>query len=215
MGGYRTTDPETCRLAYEGMVADGTLSKRRLEAIACLAGDINPLTAGEIARKIGSSTNRNNVATRLSELEHLGLVKKCSERTCEVSDKICWTWELTGAIHATGEIPKNINTTEIIRKQRDRAIAKLKEMERLVMNVAHWLKDQSHRKSDEQCKKASRKLTERYIDIMAGKPIKQKEAPNCSVFSEHEWKEQPNGYFRCTKCPFEKTAAEIAIMEGV
>jgi hypothetical protein len=36
----------------------------------------------------------------------------------------------------------------------------------------------------------------------------------CSTWRDHKWERQQSGYFRCTKCPFEKTEAEIAIMES-
>lgn len=35
----------------------------------------------------------------------------------------------------------------------------------------------------------------------------------CPKCSDHEWKAQPNGFYRCTKCPSEKSAAEFALMD--
>lgn len=171
MGGARRTDPETSKLAYEQMKADGTLSKRRLEAAECMATAPYPMTAGEMAQVM--RTNRNNLATRLSELEHLGIALKSSERECKVSEKFCWTWELTGVTTPTGDIPKNINTTEIIRGQRDKAVNRLEEAEMLINNVVVWLDDISTSKSPEQCIKAATKLRERWTGIMKGKRHEQ------------------------------------------
>lgn len=94
MGGYRSTDHETSRLAYEQMERDGSLSRKRLEIVSALVMHGGFWTAGEIAHFLGA--NRNNVATRLTELEYLGVVRKVSERRCGVSKKTCWTWGMTG-----------------------------------------------------------------------------------------------------------------------
>jgi len=118
------------------MKEDGTLSRRRLEAIACLSGAAEPTTVGEMAKHM--RTNRNNLATRMSELEHLEVVYKHGERPCAVTKKECITWWMTGG-QPTGEIPKNINTTEIIRNQRDKANGQVIELLLLLNNVADWL----------------------------------------------------------------------------
>ena len=167
MGGVRNTDPDTCRKAFEQMKTDGTLSKRRLEAIACLSGAAEPTTVGEMAKHM--QTNRNNLATRMSELEQLGVVYKHGERPCAVTNKECITWWMTGD-QPTGEIIRGINTTEIIRNQRDKAVNRLEEAEMLINNVISWLEDKNHDKSDEQCTKAATKLRGRWIGIMKGRP---------------------------------------------
>ena len=157
MGGYRTIDPETCRKAYEQMKEDGTLSKRRLEAVECLSVASEPPTAGEMARKM--KTNRNNLATRMSELEHLGVVFKSTERECKVSEKECWTWWMTGR-QPEGEIPRAINTTEIVRGQRDRAMKTAQELSTLLHDVATWLDKQPG-----QGPKAAAKMRQRLEEI--------------------------------------------------
>jgi DNA-binding transcriptional regulator YhcF (GntR family) len=136
VGGVRNTDPDTCRKAFEQMKEDGTLSRRRLEAIACLSGAAEPTTVGEMAKHM--QTNRNNLATRMSELEHLGVVYKHGERPCAVTKKECITWWMTGD-QPSGEIPKNINTTEIIRNQRDKAQWQAIELLALLNSVSDWL----------------------------------------------------------------------------
>lgn len=94
MGGYRITDPDTARRAYWEMESSGALKGARLEVVRSLAFKPGS-TAGELA--VTSRSNRNNVATRLSELEHLGVVAKAGERRCSVSGKVCVTWRMTGS----------------------------------------------------------------------------------------------------------------------
>lgn len=93
MGGYRLTDPSTSRRAYEHMRDTGMLSQRRLEICDVLSTQ-RPLTAGQIGEWL--RRNRNNIATRLSELEHMGAVEKIQEVICPVSGNQCWAWQLTG-----------------------------------------------------------------------------------------------------------------------
>jgi len=138
MGGYRSTDPETSRAAYAQMVADGSVSRMRLEIVAHMSTATKPGTAGEIAH--GLEKNRNNVATRLSELEHLDVVEKCYEATCPVSRKVCWTWQLTGR-QPSGTVPKGSSKTSLYRKERDVANRKVAALVEMSTKVAEWLED--------------------------------------------------------------------------
>ena len=36
----------------------------------------------------------------------------------------------------------------------------------------------------------------------------------CPTWEDHEWEETWLGYYRCTKCPFEKTLSEITWMNS-
>jgi hypothetical protein len=136
MGGYRVTDPETSRAAYAQMIADGSVSRRRLEIVAHMSAALKPGTAGEIAH--GLEKNRNNVATRLSELEHLDVVEKCYEATCPVSRKVCWTWQLTGR-QPSGAVPKGTGKTALYKKERDIANRRVGELVVMSTRVAEWL----------------------------------------------------------------------------
>lgn len=166
MGGVRNTDPATCRRAFEQMRDDGTLSKRRLEAVEGLIGCTFPPTAGELAREM--KTNRNNLATRLSEMEHLRVVHKVAERSCDVSGKECWTWWLTGR-QPHGEIPRKINTNEILRSQRNRAIRKSEDLELLLNRVVNWLESDSA-KGPSELKRGAVRIGQRLKKI-AGEDI--------------------------------------------
>ncbi len=129
MGGYRLADPATSQAAYEKMSADGTLSRSRLEIAQFLAYSNGEITAGMIAYEL--KRNRNNVATRLSELERLGVAAKGVERTCPISNKQCWTWHLTGKqpLKKMPDSPKSTIT------QHRTAV---KEFNELCANIARW-----------------------------------------------------------------------------
>lgn len=163
MGGYRTTDPETCKMAFAQMEADGTLSRRREDIVRHLSVQEMSQTAGEIAKAM--RTNRNNVATRLSELEHLMVVRKVSEVVCTVSEKTCWTWELTG-MQPTGEIPRKVNTTEIVRKQRDKAERQVEQLTALHDEVATWLENLGPPKGKILTGRAAARIRKRVKEIV-------------------------------------------------
>lgn len=137
MGGYRLTDPRTCQLAYEQMAADGTLSTRRLEIAYAMSKEKSPRTAGQLAKGLGQ--NRNNVATRLSEMSWLGVAEKVNEIECPTSGKLCWTWQMTGH-QPSGSVPKGASKSQLYKKERDAANAKLSEMIKMCNNLAGVLK---------------------------------------------------------------------------
>ena len=144
MGGYRLTDPETCRLAYEQMSADGTLSKRRLEIACQMSREKTPKTAGELGKTL--RTNRNNVATRLAEMTHLGVAEKVYERACTVTGKQCWTWQLTGK-QPKGSVPKGESKTGLYKKERDAANVKVADLLGLCDKLTVFLKNKGHAKA--------------------------------------------------------------------
>ena len=126
MGGYRLTDPDTSRRAYEDLEQSGLLSRIRLEVCAALAKR-SPVTAGELGVSLNS--NRNNVATRLSELECTGVVEKVFEKPCPTSGRTCWTWQLTGGL-PRGEPLKpasRVKGLESLAKQLERENNELRE----------------------------------------------------------------------------------------
>jgi len=145
MGGYRRTDPETSKWAFEQMIADGSLSRRRLEIVQWMH-DKEDATAGQIAE--GLRRNRNNVATRLTELEYMEVVEKVREVPCPVSGKTCWTWQMTGKLPKP--LPPSANgspTKEALRV----AVSELEDLYRLaqrcgnpfsgeLIEVCHWLR---------------------------------------------------------------------------
>lgn len=125
-----------------------------------------PLTAGEIALVLQG--NRNNVATRLSELEHLGVVRKWDEKECPTTKKICWAWVLTGS-QPTGEIPRSINTTEIVRGQRDKALKKVEQFEEMVEALAVWLENPTKQRNHTHYTRTAKRIRERMAAIQGAK----------------------------------------------
>lgn len=157
MGGFRLTDPETCRIAYEQMAADGTLSTRRLEIACLLSNQKKPRTAGQLAQGLGQ--NRNNVATRLSEMSHLGVAEKVFETVCPTSGKQCWTWQLTGK-QPKGAVPKGESKSQLYKKERDAANAKVAELIKLCNNLSGFLRKKG-------LEKAAKRLHKRTEDILS------------------------------------------------
>ncbi len=100
MGGYRVTDPAQCREAYEKMQKDGSLNKAQGEIVSALLVEAVPRTAGELAAAMAHAgpnhANRNNVATRLSELSRRNVVQSGITRPCTVTGSKVFVWSLTG-----------------------------------------------------------------------------------------------------------------------
>jgi len=84
---------ETSLAAYERIKSEGLLSIRRFEVyeLTALHG---PGTAGELSSR-SPIQNRNNFATRLSELRTQGVVRECGEKTCSVTGHHAIVWETT------------------------------------------------------------------------------------------------------------------------
>jgi predicted ArsR family transcriptional regulator len=143
MGGYRRTDPDTCRRAFEQIVEDGTLSERRREVVGQLSAGAQ-LTAGEIATAI--RRNRNNVATRLTELEYLDVVEKVEEKPCPISGKTCWSWGMTGR-KPSGKVPKRRSQVALLLD--------------FVEEIAQWAENAG-------LKKLARRIRERVAEIERG-----------------------------------------------
>lgn len=84
---------ETSLEAYNRIKDEGLLSERRFEVyeITYLHG---PGTAGELSQHTHKQ-NRNNFATRLTELRKQGVVRECGERDCLVTGYNAIVWEVT------------------------------------------------------------------------------------------------------------------------
>lgn len=138
MGGARATDPETSKQAYAELEESGTLSRVRLDICRTVAHLSPPPTAGEIATRL--VRNRNNVATRLSELEDLGVVQRLCPRPCCASGKTSLTWQLTG--NQPAKTPNRVSANQKLRAR----VAELEKENSLLReeNEMLWTKaDQS------------------------------------------------------------------------
>ena len=99
---FRTTDPETSRLAAQRAEASGSIAcarQRILETLASLSVcSVSPDdTASEIADhsvSLGRAVDRYTVSRRLPEMERDGLVERHPARVCRVSGTLQTTWRL-------------------------------------------------------------------------------------------------------------------------
>lgn len=128
------------------MEACGSLSKRRMEIVRWMYPRPDE-TAGQIAEGVGGI--RNNVATRLSEMEDMGVVEKVRETPCPVSGKTCWTWQMTGSLPT--KLPPATTTSSPSKTTLAVAVAELQDLYRLaaksgtpfskeLVEVCQWLK---------------------------------------------------------------------------
>lgn len=85
---------QTSIQAYDHIRQNGLLSKKRLEVYAWLF-EHGPATAGRLAA--GIHGNRNNTATRLTELRNMGVVQEVGEAT-EITGETVILWDVTAAL---------------------------------------------------------------------------------------------------------------------
>lgn len=105
--------------AYERIIEDGLLSKRRLETYSALF-QFGPATASELCvamRASGKFLNphQTNVCTRLGELRDLGAAFELETRICKVTGFNVTVYEVTGDLpRASWEIKKSITSRKLI-----------------------------------------------------------------------------------------------------
>ena len=156
MGGYRATDPAQCREAYERMQKDGSLSKCEAEIVSALLAETTPRTAGELAKAMAHAgpnhANRNNVATRLSELCRRNVVQSGITRVCTVTGAAVYEWSLTGMPAG----PKVKRTP-----------SKAAQLEALLVKMALALTETAGL-STKECEQWSARISERIAEIKQG-----------------------------------------------
>lgn len=88
--------------AYKKIKADGTLSKRRLEALEAVVFTGGNKTHNELQKWLCDTyptlyppNYRNNMVARLGELRDRGVIRETGERECTLSGIRCITWEST------------------------------------------------------------------------------------------------------------------------
>lgn len=86
---YRSTDPDTSRLADEEIEKSGRAGCQRDLCLAEVRRQPGQ-TSAEIAQSLG--LERHVPARRLPELRFMGLVRNQSIRKCNVTGKKCVTW---------------------------------------------------------------------------------------------------------------------------
>jgi hypothetical protein len=92
---------QTSREAYDTIVKNGMLSKRRFQVYHTLFFS-GPLTAGEITALIntslGMNVQLNSISPRLAEMERSGAVTSVGERACTVTGHNAIIWDVTGKL---------------------------------------------------------------------------------------------------------------------
>lgn len=89
---YRTTDPETSKLAADAMKASGLDSVQKQEILEILIGRRSCMTAREL--DIAMEAERYTACKRLPELERAGLIRRVGNRPCSVTGRTATTWQI-------------------------------------------------------------------------------------------------------------------------
>lgn len=110
----------TSAIAYNTIKENGILSKRRWQVYDVLFNN-GPLTANQMINLFTQQykhyhlTNTGSLATRLSEMRHMGAVYEVDEIDCPISSHKVILWDVTDAIPTKLKRPKSIKFREILR----------------------------------------------------------------------------------------------------
>lgn len=105
----RATDPSTSHAAAEQHVKSGKADSNRKKVLAGI--EISPgQTSDELADALGM--DRHEVARRLPELEHQGMVRKGDKRKSWLTGNECVTWWPTQQIIELPDMPANNDEME-------------------------------------------------------------------------------------------------------
>ena len=97
----RTFDPDTSHEAAVYVVKSGIVSGQKARVLDALRS--NPRrTTNELAARSG--IDRHVVGRRMSGLESDGLVRRLDKRRCDISGRLAYTWEWTGAADEEGSL---------------------------------------------------------------------------------------------------------------
>ena len=88
----RRTDPSTSHEAAQRVNASGQ-AKRNMERVVDLVYASPGSTSRELSELPTCDLDRYEVARRLADAEHAGLVVKGGKRTCQVAGTAAVTWE--------------------------------------------------------------------------------------------------------------------------
>jgi hypothetical protein len=114
--------------AYQEIVENGLLSKRRLQVYQILF-KYGPLTGGQILQIAKSKIpigNSGTITTRLSELRRQGAIKEVGEINCPISGYKSILWDVTNDIPVKLEMKKT-------RKEKKNEI--VKELHEIIDNL--------------------------------------------------------------------------------
>jgi len=125
---------QTSAQAYQKIKDDGLLSRVRLKVYVWLYQN-GPATAGVVGE--GIDYNRNNTATRLSELRDLGVVRECGTQKDPTTDMEVILWDVTDQLPVAKLIRKSATRS---RKQLLAEIEYLKDLLRRALTRIEELK---------------------------------------------------------------------------
>lgn len=87
---FRKSHPSSSRIAAADVTSSGRCTNQKHQILGWLHAQSRPFTSAEIAEAAG--IDRHVVARRLPDLQHNGLVTRCSMRTCQVTGRPALTW---------------------------------------------------------------------------------------------------------------------------
>lgn len=85
---------DTSLSTYQELIQSGKAFSERQKILFLLA-EVGSLTSAEVANIAGIS--RHNSASRLADLSKINAVQKSEKRTCEVCNRVCYSWEIVEA----------------------------------------------------------------------------------------------------------------------
>jgi hypothetical protein len=94
------TPKSTSTDAYRDIVANGLLSKLKLDVYASLH-ETGPQTANEVWARLrlqGKKHALSTITPRFAELKRLGVIFEYETRICGVTGVKCWSWQCTGRL---------------------------------------------------------------------------------------------------------------------
>jgi hypothetical protein len=115
----------TSQQAYNNLVANKVLPKRRREAYAYLY--INgPCTAMQVEQGAGS----RHINKRLSELRDMGVIEELGETTCPITGKQAILWDVTALVfpRTLQKAPVRVTRKQLEQQLRD-ALSRIAELE--------------------------------------------------------------------------------------
>lgn len=129
---------QTSIQAYTNIKQNGLLSKRRFEVYAWLF-EHGPATAGRVSQ--GIHGNRNNTATRLTELRNMGVVQEVGEAT-EITGETVIQWDVTALLPTKFKRSSSSRLEALIEENN-----KLKELLAQALDVIEGKKTIKHKKT--------------------------------------------------------------------
>jgi hypothetical protein len=102
---------QTSAVAYNTIMTNGLLFKRRMEAYQALYYH-GPCTASELSG-YASTMRKNDLSSRLTELVALGVVYEVCERACQITGQVVLEFDVTANLPSTLGLSKKVTKLDI------------------------------------------------------------------------------------------------------